>query len=197
MKSIFFFSQPVQLGGSSEGLSDGARGQNLTHITASRQTAMHHGAWLRSRQSYPGEEKRTGAIHRSSFNEKMLSCSDETLTMVESTLGPSCFWFVLKTTLIGPVILWQNDSNWGFLRRLCENSDLNSWLVRWFKSWDQNFKKQIWSWCCVSVLTTVGRGRSGGMAPLAPDPGFARAVDTNRVTADLHKKNGIINRVES
>lgn len=40
---------------------------------------------------------------------------------------------------------------------------------------------------CECVLTTVGCGCSSGMAPFTPDPGFARAVDAHRVTANLEK----------
>lgn len=40
---------------------------------------------------------------------------------------------------------------------------------------------------CVIVLTTVGCGSSCGVAPLAPDPSFARAVDSHGVTPNLWK----------
>lgn len=38
------------------------------------------------------------------------------------------------------------------------------------------------------LLTAVGCGCSSRVAPLAPDPGFPRAVDAHGVTADLRKQ---------
>lgn len=38
------------------------------------------------------------------------------------------------------------------------------------------------------LLTAVGCGRSRRVAPLAPDPGFAGAVDAHGVTADLREQ---------